>query len=403
MNILYLCDEYPPGRHGGIGTSVQLLARQMVKTGHKVVVAGLYPLGYGGDDLFTDHGVKVYRYRLGLDVDWLEKQDSLTVRATRKLLHISGALERDIKKSLKIYGERLEQLIADYQIDIVEMPDYNDYMKFCRGYVPFPVLPAPVVVKMNGSMTYFARLADQPIATNITQMEQAVLKQAAAVCSTSRFTAEKSAGFFGYDSIIEIIYNGIDINIDFIDVKKRANQIVFTGSLMAKKGIYQLAKAWNIVNKARPDVQLLVLGKGDRQKVKACLTGDARDSVTFMGHVDKSTLYRCLSESAVSIFPSYAEAFALAPLEAMLCGAAVINSNRTSGPELVQNNVNGLLTDPDDIEQMAAAMLHLLNDTTERERLAKGGRETVKRDFDIARIAGLNIQFYQKVLSRDIQ
>ena len=71
MNILYLCDEYPPGRHGGIGTSVRLLARQMAKMGHHVVVAGLYGPGYGGANEFSDEGVKVYRFRRGYDFDFL--------------------------------------------------------------------------------------------------------------------------------------------------------------------------------------------------------------------------------------------------------------------------------------------------------------------------------------------
>jgi glycogen synthase len=46
MNILYICDEYPPGPNGGIGSVVQNLARELVKQGHKVYVVGLYPIGY---------------------------------------------------------------------------------------------------------------------------------------------------------------------------------------------------------------------------------------------------------------------------------------------------------------------------------------------------------------------
>jgi len=66
VNILYLCDEYPPGRHGGIGTAVRLLARQVAAQGHNVVVAGFYDWGYGGEDEFIDGQVKVYRFRRGL-------------------------------------------------------------------------------------------------------------------------------------------------------------------------------------------------------------------------------------------------------------------------------------------------------------------------------------------------
>jgi hypothetical protein len=86
MNILYLCDEYPPGLHGGIGTSVQLLAREMVKQGNTVVAAGFYSLGYGGDDEFEDEGVKVYRFRRYFDSKFFSKQLSLAPRIINWLL-----------------------------------------------------------------------------------------------------------------------------------------------------------------------------------------------------------------------------------------------------------------------------------------------------------------------------
>ena len=99
MNILYLCDEYPPGRHGGIGTAVQLLAREMVQQGHKVIVAGFYEWGYGQKDEFEDMGVKVYRFRRGLDTRLLADKESLTVRAAYKVMFLSGIFQKDINRS----------------------------------------------------------------------------------------------------------------------------------------------------------------------------------------------------------------------------------------------------------------------------------------------------------------
>ena len=68
MNILYICDEYPPGRNGGIGTMVQVLGRELVKQGHNVYVAGLYSYRYGGNNFEEDKGVKVWRLRYGLNL-----------------------------------------------------------------------------------------------------------------------------------------------------------------------------------------------------------------------------------------------------------------------------------------------------------------------------------------------
>jgi glycogen(starch) synthase len=147
MNILYLCDEYPPGSHGGIGTAVQLLAREMVKMGNNVVVAGFYDWGYGGEDEFDDQGVKVYRFRRMLSSGFFANYRSIIVKITNRILKDTGILEWDIKKSLIKYKKFLDSVIARYHIEIVEAPDYNDYARFCKSYLPFPVLPAPLVVK----------------------------------------------------------------------------------------------------------------------------------------------------------------------------------------------------------------------------------------------------------------
>lgn len=398
MNILYLCDEYPPGRHGGIGTYVQLIARQMAKQGHKVIVAGIYSIGYGGDDRFVDEGVKVYRFRWLNGGAWANDRQSLLSKLTNRILQETGVIENYIKRSLSRYRAQLERIICNEQIDIIEMPDYNDYIRFCKSYVPFPQLSAPVVVKMNGTITYFNNEAGRTVKPHITKTERAILNQAKAVSSASRYTAEKSACYLNYEKPIKVLYNGFDTNPMLSDKPRDLSQVVFTGSLVRKKGVYQLAKAWNIVKQMMPGALLLILGKGRQKDVVSYLSDEAKGSVTFKGHVPARQLYDILSSSAIAVFPSYAEAFALAPLEAMACGTAVINSNRTSGPELIDDGVDGLLIDPDDINQLAQAILRLLNNTQLCAGLAKAGNEKVKALFDIDIIARQTLEFYEEVL-----
>lgn len=404
MNILYLCDEYPPGPHGGIGTYVRLIARQMVKLGHKVIVAGLYSRGYGGEDKFEDESVKVFRYRWRIDGKLFEKQQTLGTRIVNRVLLDTGITRRDIKKSLAAYQTKLEQIIASEKIDIVEMPDYNDYMRFCSSYFPFPQLSVPVIVKLNGSITYFNAEAGKSVAPHVLKMEQDILNRAVAVSSASAYTAGKSATYLSYNKSISVLYNGIDTDIAIEKNILRNNKlVVFTGSLVQKKGIFQLAKAWNMVVKEVPDARLLILGKGPVGKVAAFLQTHAKNSVAFRGHVNKDELYACLAKSAMAVFPSYSEAFALAPLEAMACRTAVINSNRTSGPELIDDGVSGLLIDPDDVEQLALAIIMLLNDPEKRLKLAVAGNEKVKQYFDIDIIAKQTQQFYEQVLIKPAQ
>lgn len=401
MNILYICDEYPPGRHGGIGTAVQLLARAMVQRGHNVIVAGFYDWGYGGDDHFEDEGVKVYRFRCRLAAGFWEKHAaSFTVKAAHKMLKILGVLEWDIINSLPRYRVFLQSLIQHYAIDIAELPDYQDYLRFCNTVVPFPV-PAniPVVVKLHGCHTYLAREAGEEAPGHVWKAESDILQAATAVLSVSRYTANKVAGYFNYDRPIEVIHNGLDTTQSPAHTGKEKT-VVFTGSLVPGKGVYQLMKAWNIVHQQVPDAQLILLGKGPAEKVRLELEPDAAASVHFEGHVSRDVLLERLALARLAVFPSYAECFSMAPMEAMSCGTAVVYTSRASGPELITDGENGLLADPDDVAGLAGAILKLLQDDAFCDRIAANGLQTVRQQFDIKNIAAQQEQFYKQVIQQ---
>lgn len=400
MNILLLSEEYPPGRHGGIGTVVQMQAREMVRQGHNVVVSGFYDWGYGGADEFVDNGVKVYRFRRGLNSNLLNKQDALHVRAMYRLLRTSGLFQKDIKKSMKRYQAHIEQLITDHNINIIEIADYNDYIRFCSTYVPYPKFSVPVVAKLHGSLTYYGYMDGNDVPQSWQQMEHDILEQADAVCSVSKYRADMASKIGEYNGPIKILYNGIDRSDIGSYETKYPNRVVFTGSLMKKKGIYQLMRAWNIVNDQMPDAELYIFGKGPIETIKEELTSTAKSTVHFKGHVDRSVLFQYLGEARAAIFPSFAESFALGPMEAMACGTAITYTSRTSGPELITNEVDGLLVDPADEQEMATQMLRLLQDDTLANELANKGKERVASNFDISVVVQKHIDYYRDVLAK---
>ncbi len=63
MRLCFICNEYPPARHGGIGIFTQILARALVGAGHEVRVVGIYPPACPSPEFEDDHGVRVWRLR----------------------------------------------------------------------------------------------------------------------------------------------------------------------------------------------------------------------------------------------------------------------------------------------------------------------------------------------------
>ncbi|MBZ0100362.1 MAG: glycosyltransferase family 4 protein, partial [Taibaiella sp.] len=280
---------------------------------------------------------------------------------------------------------------------IIEMPDYNDYIRFCKDAVYFPKLPSPVVVKLHGSITYFTREAGDDVPIHVWQTERDILLKAKKVASVSDYTAVKTAHYLQYPKPIDVLYNGIDLPTVTPTIKEQG-KVVFTGSLAPKKGIYSLAQAWNIVIKKHPYARLYIFGKGPIDKIKALLDKDAAETIFFNGHVARERLFEELASAHMAVFPSFAECFALAPMEAMACETAVIYTTRSSGNELIEHMKDGILVDPADINDIADKICYLLEKPDICARIAIAGKQKIIEQFSIPVIAANHIQYYNTVL-----
>jgi glycosyltransferase involved in cell wall biosynthesis len=90
-------------------------------------------------------------------------------------------------------------------------------------------------------------------------------------------------------------------------------------------------------------------------------------------------------QAAADVFamPSLWEGFPLAILEAMLAGTAIVASRVSGIPEAVEEEVQGVLVPPGDVEALAGALARVLADPVLRASLANGARERAEREFTI--------------------
>ena len=399
MNILYLCEEYPPGKNGGIGTMVQVLARALVKQGHNVFVIGLYPHGYKQADYEEDEGVKVWRRRYTTDIGLIKNTFSFSDNLAWKILKYTTLLHWDTKFSATTLFNFIKNIIEEYTIDIVEMPDWNTMLHNSLTPLTVPAFKIPLVVKLHGSSSYFSTETGIPLNEKIFKAEKKLLQRADAVSSVSRYTADQTKKIFNFDKAMAVLYNSIN-TIPENSLNREDNKIVFTGALVQRKGVHSLLKAWNIVSRQIPSLKLHLYGKGPVDELKKMIEPDILSSVIFHKHVARELLLRELSTAAVAIFPSYSECFSMAPLEAMSAGCAVIYTERSSGPELINHKKNGLLIDPDNIDAIANALLLLSKDKELRTTIAKSGKELVTDKFNVINAAGEHINFYSEVIKR---
>ncbi|MEP6591061.1 MAG: N-acetyl-alpha-D-glucosaminyl L-malate synthase BshA [Gemmatimonadota bacterium] len=121
------------------------------------------------------------------------------------------------------------------------------------------------------------------------------------------------------------------------------------------------------------------------------------DDVRFLGRLD--TVAPILAATDLFVLPSQTESFGLAALEAMACGAPVLASRVGGLPEVVQDDVSGLLEPPGSVEAMARRAIDLLRDPA-RHRAMSEAAVARAAEFSADVVVPRYEAFYNQVLGR---
>lgn len=164
------------------------------------------------------------------------------------------------------------------------------------------------------------------------------------------------------------------------------DKILYVGTIEPRKGVDKLLDAFEIVIKEIPEAKLTICGrigwkvKNLIKRLNELITKN--ENVKYLGYVSDDELKKLFREVDVCVYPSFYEGFGLPPLEAMACGCPVIASNTSSLPEVVGDA--GILVNPNDVNEMARAIIRVLNDyNLKREMSLKGIQQAKKMDLEI--------------------
>ncbi|WP_330175302.1 glycosyltransferase family 4 protein [Streptomyces sp. NBC_01498] len=169
--------------------------------------------------------------------------------------------------------------------------------------------------------------------------------------------------------------------------------VVCVGRLCRQKGQDVLLRAWPLVLRDIPGARLVLVGDGpDAARLRA----DAPPSVLFAGAVrDTAPWYRAAD---LVVLPSRWEGMAVAPLEAMAGGRAVLLSDVDGARESLPPEAHPhCLTPPEDPVATATAVTALLRDRSLRDTLGRLGHDHVRRTHDVRRTARAVADVYREV------
>lgn len=124
-------------------------------------------------------------------------------------------------------------------------------------------------------------------------------------------------------------------------------------------------------------------------------TPELRADIQLCGYVPNQQLPLIYSLAELFLYPSLRESFGIPILEAMACGTPVITSTTSSMPEVAGSAA--LLVDPFKPEEIAAAVLRLQSDATERAALVARGLERAQQ-FSWGETARQVLHVYEQVI-----
>lgn len=169
-------------------------------------------------------------------------------------------------------------------------------------------------------------------------------------------------------------------------------EILFVGRFEKRKGIDLVLGALPELLQARPDVRVVLIGRDDLPGE----TGEPYRAVfeqahqgapwlpqlEFRGVVDDDELWAAYRRCDIFVAPSRFESFGLIFVEAMMCAKPVVALRAGAAVEVVDDGVTGLLV-ADDIDEVRAALIDLVDHPERRMEIGQAGRATYEARFTV--------------------
>ncbi|MDT5265393.1 MAG: phosphatidyl-myo-inositol alpha-mannosyltransferase, partial [Mycobacterium sp.] len=163
-----------------------------------------------------------------------------------------------------------------------------------------------------------------------------------------------------------------------------------------RKGMSVLLGALPELVEALPDVEVLVVGRGDEEELTeeaGALAGHLR----FLGLVDDAEKASAMRSADVYCAPNTGgESFGIVLVEAMAAGTAVVASDLDAFRRVLEDGAAGRLVPVDDSAALASALIEMLSNDVVRERYVEAAAKAVRR-YDWSVVARQILRVYETV------
>jgi glycosyltransferase involved in cell wall biosynthesis len=178
-------------------------------------------------------------------------------------------------------------------------------------------------------------------------------------------------------------------------------ELLFLGRLSARKGVPELLQALASPSLASRQWRATLAGGGPVEEFRELAERPGiLERVCFPGWVDEAGVQTLIAKADILVLPSHGEGLAMAVLEGMSHGLAVIATPVGAHPEVIERGVSGLLVAPGDVPALAESIALLIDDGDLRRRLGLGARNRFVEKFEVRAYADRLARIHANLLSR---
>jgi glycosyltransferase involved in cell wall biosynthesis len=383
MKIGIVTTSFPRWRQDYIGAFVYEAARAIQKKGFQVKVITMHHPGTPRHESWD--GIEILRTKYLPDSWELLKSQG-------------GGLPEVWKKNPRARIQLLPFMIAFFFDVILHTRDCdilhaNWTLSGTVAWMNYLLTKKTYFVTVHGSDIY--KTIKLPFITFITRIS---LLKAKKVLVVSRALSDKVNSIGVPYSNIEIIPDGVDTtNFVPLPYKDRANNILFVGSLIERKGVRYLIQAFANIVRYFPDFHLILMGEGyQRAECEALVQSyGLSEKVCFTGAQTRKQVAESMRKAKIFVLPSIEEGLGVVLLEALASGTPIVASKIGGIPDVVDGTV-GLLIPPGEPEALEKAILSILNlNLNAWNVLHHNARKRSEEVFDWAHIAQRIVELYK--------
>jgi glycosyltransferase involved in cell wall biosynthesis len=207
-----------------------------------------------------------------------------------------------------------------------------------------------------------------------------------------------------YQNKIEIIPNGIDLELFNSEEKNIGNYVLFVSILSSThrfKGLDYLLRSISEVKTVIKDIKLIVVGEGElkheymelakKLKIDSC--------VEFVGEKRHKELVSYYANANMLVLPSIdTEGFGNVLVEALSCKTPVITTNIVGFAEDIKLSNCGLIVKVKDTHALSKAIIKLMSDNELSKKMGENGRKLVENKYSWKKVSEDVKNIYLKIV-----